>query len=201
MERRRARSGDAARAARPSCTDGSRRGAGAAGRSLEFSAGPARWEAVDRPARWEAVGPSGAVGGRWPSGPVGGRWAVRPGGRGRWRAELWGCSGRYFPAPQPSQDGCERVAVPQRRVEATASMARVSPPPVGAADPDRSAMLASAGRVVAEVNRLRGKSGHHRARWSVTPTRGNPRESATEMTPPKLGASAELQAGKGEMVR
>src|SRR3954447_10379417 len=32
--------------------------------------------------------------------------------------------------------------------------------------------------------RLRGKSGHHRAGWSVTPTRGNPRESATEKTPP-----------------
>ena len=31
----------------------------------------------------------------------------------------------------------------------------------------------------------RGKSGHRRARWSVTPTRGNPRESATEITPPK----------------
>ena len=48
---------------------------------------------------------------------------------------------------------------------------------------------------------LRGKSGHHRARWSVTPTRGNPRESATEKTPPKPGAAAEPQAGKGEMVR
>src|SRR4029079_11517620 len=31
---------------------------------------------------------------------------------------------------------------------------------------------------------LRGKSGHHRAGWSVTPTRGNPRDSATEKTPP-----------------
>ena len=49
--------------------------------------------------------------------------------------------------------------------------------------------------------RLRGKSGHRRARWSVTPTRGNPRESATEKTPPKSGAAAEPQAGKGEMVR
>ena len=48
---------------------------------------------------------------------------------------------------------------------------------------------------------LRGKSGHHRARWSVTPTRGNPRESATEITPPKPEAAAALQAGKGEMVR
>jgi hypothetical protein len=71
----------------------------------------------------------------------------------------------------------------------------------GAAGPGVGAMLTRAGRVVAEVNRLRGKSGHHRARWSVTPTRGNPRESATEMTPPKPGAAAELQAGKGEMVR
>jgi hypothetical protein len=33
----------------------------------------------------------------------------------------------------------------------------------------------------------RGKSGHRRAGWSVTPTRGNPRESATERTPPTLG--------------
>jgi hypothetical protein len=37
--------------------------------------------------------------------------------------------------------------------------------------------------------------------WSVTPTRGNPRESATEKTPPKPGAAAAPQAGKGEMVR
>ena len=35
---------------------------------------------------------------------------------------------------------------------------------------------------------LRGKSGHQRAGWSVTPTRGNPRESATENTPPTLAA-------------
>ena len=31
----------------------------------------------------------------------------------------------------------------------------------------------------------RGKSGLHRARWSVTPTRGDPRESATESKPPR----------------
>ena len=30
----------------------------------------------------------------------------------------------------------------------------------------------------------RGKSGHRRARWWVTPTRGNPRESATETKQP-----------------
>ena len=65
----------------------------------------------------------------------------------------------------------------------------------------RGAMLDGGGRAVAEVMSLRGKSGHHRARWSVTPTRGNPRESATETTPPKPGAAAALQAGKGEMVR
>src|SRR5207237_9894546 len=34
----------------------------------------------------------------------------------------------------------------------------------------------------------RGKSGHRRAGWSGNPTRGNPRESATEMTPPKRRA-------------
>ena len=33
-----------------------------------------------------------------------------------------------------------------------------------------------------------GKSGLHRAGKSVTPTRGDPRESATEITPPKSGA-------------
>ena len=50
--------------------------------------------------------------------------------------------------------------------------------------------------------RLRGKSGHHRAGWSVTPTRGNPRESATENTPPTLRDSQlQSRAGKVEMVR
>src|ERR1700710_144249 len=32
-----------------------------------------------------------------------------------------------------------------------------------------------ADRTTAGASCLRGKSGHHRARWSVTPTRGNPR--------------------------
>ena len=69
--------------------------------------------------------------------------------------------------------------------------------PLESADPGYPLMR----RLSSRGGELRGKSGHHRARWSVTPTRGNPRESATEMTPPKPGAAAELQAGKGEMVR
>src|SRR3954465_618505 len=44
--------------------------------------------------------------------------------------------------------------------------------------------------------RLRGKSGHHRAGWSVTPTRGNPRESATEMTPPTSASRGGTARGK-----
>jgi hypothetical protein len=40
------------------------------------------------------------------------------------------------------------------------------------------------GRVTAACKR-RGKSGLHRAGWWVTPTRGNPRESATESRPPR----------------
>ena len=43
--------------------------------------------------------------------------------------------------------------------------------------------------------RRRGKSGLHRARWWVTPTRGDPRESATENRPPDSP-----EAGKGETV-
>ena len=41
----------------------------------------------------------------------------------------------------------------------------------------------------------RGRSGLYRARWWVTPTRGNPRDSATEMKPPPG-----LPGGKGETV-
>jgi len=46
-----------------------------------------------------------------------------------------------------------------------------------------------------EVNSVGGKSGLHRAgRW-VTPSRGDPKESATEMTPPAAIVSGEaLQA-------
>ncbi len=40
-----------------------------------------------------------------------------------------------------------------------------------------------------------GKSGLRRARWFVTQTRGNPRESATENRPPRK------LRGKGEKVR
>src|SRR3954453_11516730 len=43
---------------------------------------------------------------------------------------------------------------------------------------------------------LRGKSGLHRAGWWVTPTRGNPRDSATENRPP----SGPGPGGKGETV-
>src|SRR4051812_25749355 len=43
----------------------------------------------------------------------------------------------------------------------------------------------------------RGTSGLQRARWWVTPTRGNPRESATENRPPLL---APVRRGKGETV-
>ncbi len=43
------------------------------------------------------------------------------------------------------------------------------------------------------ARRRRGKSGLRRARWWVTPTRGDPRDSATENRPP-------AQAGKGETV-
>jgi hypothetical protein len=44
-----------------------------------------------------------------------------------------------------------------------------------------------------------GKSGHHRARWWVTPTGREVRASATEKIPP--AARVSLAAGKGEMVR
>src|SRR2546423_1054265 len=40
--------------------------------------------------------------------------------------------------------------------------------------------LARQPREAGETTGPRGKSGHRRARWLVTPTRGNPRESATE---------------------
>jgi hypothetical protein len=46
----------------------------------------------------------------------------------------------------------------------------------------------------------RGKSGLHRAAWWVTPTRGNPRDSATENRPPAAPAGNGRSAGKGETV-
>ena len=49
----------------------------------------------------------------------------------------------------------------------------------------RSVLPARQPREAGEKTGPRGKSGHRRAGWSVTPTRGNPRESATERTPPK----------------
>lgn len=45
-----------------------------------------------------------------------------------------------------------------------------------------------------------GKSGLDRARWWVTPTRGDPRESATETRPP-MAYSYAVGSGKGEKVR
>ncbi len=45
----------------------------------------------------------------------------------------------------------------------------------------------------------RGRSGLHRAGWWVTPTRGDPRDSATENRPPPGSASAG-PGGKGETV-
>jgi len=41
----------------------------------------------------------------------------------------------------------------------------------------------------------RGKSGHHRAGWSLMGTGGNPKESATENIPSRI------LRDKGEMVR
>ena len=46
----------------------------------------------------------------------------------------------------------------------------------------------------------RGTSGLHRAGWWVTPTRGNPRESATESRPPPLCRREAALGGKGETV-
>ena len=48
---------------------------------------------------------------------------------------------------------------------------------------------------VVEIHR--GKSGLHRAKRWVTPTRSNPRESATESKPP---AFMKVKVGKGETV-
>jgi|GEM_PF-632809 hypothetical protein len=51
------------------------------------------------------------------------------------------------------------------------------------------------GKVVAPpIPRRGGKSELHRAGWSLTATRGDPKESATERKPPPTG-------GKGERVR
>src|ERR1700722_15246017 len=59
-----------------------------------------------------------------------------------------------------------------------------------------------AGRAVASVpgNRdRRGRSGPRRAGWSVTPTRGDPRESATENRPPLAAVryGGQREGGKG----
>jgi len=45
--------------------------------------------------------------------------------------------------------------------------------------------VAGVGRVVAPIADRGGKSGLHRAGWWVTPTGGDPRESATENIPPR----------------
>src|SRR4051794_28754984 len=50
--------------------------------------------------------------------------------------------------------------------------------------------------IAAARMRRRGKSGLHRARWWVTPTRGDPRDSATESRPPTRSGGV----GKGETV-
>src|SRR5438105_6546221 len=57
------------------------------------------------------------------------------------------------------------------------------------------------GRVTAgEVNSVGGKSGLQRAgRW-VTPSRGDPKESATENYRPAAAISGETLSGKGEKV-
>jgi hypothetical protein len=58
-----------------------------------------------------------------------------------------------------------------------------------------------AGRTVASVpgnGCRRGTSGLYRAGWWVTPTRGDPRDSATENRPP---APTRVGTGKGETVR
>src|ERR1700744_472639 len=52
------------------------------------------------------------------------------------------------------------------------------------------------GRAAAPHLVWRGRSGLRRAGWSVTPTRGDPRDSATENKPP----SRPRRDGKGETV-
>jgi hypothetical protein len=57
--------------------------------------------------------------------------------------------------------------------------------------------LAGEGRVVAPSasGGRGGKSGLRRAGWSVTPTGGDPRESATENTPPRGAGRKDCEAG------
>src|SRR4029453_16833932 len=54
----------------------------------------------------------------------------------------------------------------------------------------------SGDRVVRDSGR-RGKSGLHRAAWWVTPTRGNPRDSATENRPPAAFMKPVVLVGAG----
>jgi len=55
------------------------------------------------------------------------------------------------------------------------------------------------GRTVAGLIKAGGKSEQDRARWWLTATRGNPRESATENKQPMISTCR--NTGKGEMVR
>jgi len=55
------------------------------------------------------------------------------------------------------------------------------------------------GRTVAGLIETGGKSEQDRARWWLTATRGDPRESATENTQPMTSTCR--RTGKGEMVR
>ena len=57
-------------------------------------------------------------------------------------------------------------------------------PTQGRSSERRTLISGRVGRVIAARKR-RGKSGLHRARWWVTPTRGDPRDSATESRPPR----------------
>jgi len=59
--------------------------------------------------------------------------------------------------------------------------------------------LKRVGRAVAGQFEAGGKSEQDRARWWLTATRGDPRESATETTQPMVPTRRDT--GKGEMVR
>ena len=91
-----------------------------------------------------------------------------------------------------------RLSPTRASVEADPGLDEPTGPPAGRAfgprpaTPDCSRMSRPGGR--GEETR-RGRSGLHRARWWVTPTRGDPRDSATENRPPPC-----LHGGKGETV-
>lgn len=94
--------------------------------------------------------------------------------------------------------GCVGWPVVIRSIREGGIRLEIPPPGMDQLGTIRAGGSGPGGRCVDVVRRGRGKSGLHRARWWVTPTVREDRESATENIPP---AAVQQSPGKGEKVR